>query len=100
MTDTPLSRLTWIPATVTLDGITADWPRVDLVKIDAEGAEESIWHGMRTTLERNQGITVIMEMVCSRYANPQAFLREIQEAGFLLRHINYDATIKNVTEEQ
>jgi FkbM family methyltransferase len=86
--------------TVTLDQITADWPRVDLIKIDAEGAEESIWRGMRETLARHQGITIIMEMNCSRYANPQAFMREILGAGFPLRHIDYDATIKNVTEEQ
>ncbi len=28
---------------VTLDQVTKDWPRVDLIKIDAEGAEHSIW---------------------------------------------------------
>ena len=86
--------------TVTLDQITADWPRVDLIKIDAEGAEESIWRGMRETLARNQGITIFMEMKCSRYANPSAFVREILGAGFPLRYIDYDATIKNLTEEQ
>src|SRR5262245_2115841 len=31
--------------TVTLDQVVADWPQIDLVKIDAEGAEESIWRG-------------------------------------------------------
>jgi FkbM family methyltransferase len=86
--------------TVTLDQITADWPRVDLIKIDAEGAEESIWRGMRQTLERHQGITIMMEINCARYANPQAFLHEILGAGFPLRYIDYDATIKNLTEEQ
>ena len=86
--------------TVTLDQITADWPRVDLIKIDAEGAEEAIWRGMRQTLARHQGITIFMEMKCSRYANPQAFVREILGAGFPLRYIDYDATIKNLTEEQ
>ena len=85
---------------MTLDQITADWPRVDLIKIDAEGAEEAIWRGMRQTLARHQGITIIMEMKCSRYTNPQAFVREIRGAGFPLRHIDYDATIKNLTEEQ
>jgi FkbM family methyltransferase len=86
--------------TVTVDQITAHWPRVDLIKIDAEGAEEAIWRGMHKTLERNPGITIIMEMKCSRYTNPQAFVREIREAGFPLRHIDYDATIKNLTEQQ
>jgi FkbM family methyltransferase len=69
--------------TVTLDEVTKDWTRIDLVKIDAEGSEESIWHGMSTGVNRNQEITIIMEFAPSRYANPRAFLREIQEAGFL-----------------
>jgi hypothetical protein len=86
--------------TVTLDQITADWPRVDLIKIDAEGAEEPIWRGMRQTLACHQGITIIMEINCSRYTDPRAFVREILGAGFPLRHIDYDATIKNLTEEQ
>ena len=86
--------------TATLDQLTADWPRVDLVKIDAEGAEESIWRGMRQTLERHQDITIITEMRCARYANPPAFVREILQSGFPLRHIDYDATIKNLTVEQ
>lgn len=75
-------------------------PIPDLIKIDAEGAEESIWYGMRKTVERNQGITIIMEMKCSRYVDSRAFVREILGTGFPLRHIDYDATIKNLTEEQ
>jgi FkbM family methyltransferase len=86
--------------TVTIDHITKNWPSVDFIKIDAEGAEESIWRGMRKTLERNQEITIIMEIVCSRYAKPRTFLSEIQVAGFLLRYIDYDATIKTSTPEQ
>ena len=43
---------------------------------------------------------MIMEMNCSRYVNPQAFVREIREVGVPLRYIDYDATIKNLTEEQ
>jgi FkbM family methyltransferase len=86
--------------TITLDHFTENWPQVDLVKIDAEGAEESIWNGMRKTLERNLGITIIMEVSCVRYANPQMFVHKILDAGFILRHIDYDATIKNLTENQ
>jgi FkbM family methyltransferase len=86
--------------TVTLDRLTATWPRVDLVKIDAEGAEESIWRGMRQMLARHREITILMEIDCSRYANPRMFLHEIQEAGFPLRYIDHDTTIKNVTEKQ
>lgn len=86
--------------TITLDSTLAAWPRVDLIKIDAEGSEEAIWPAMHRTVERNRDINIIMELRCERYADPRAFLQEIQHAGFLLRHIDYDASIKDVTEEQ
>jgi len=38
--------------TTTLDDLTRDWPRLDLVKIDAEGMEEVIWSGGHATWER------------------------------------------------
>lgn len=86
--------------TVTLDSALAAWPGVDLIKIDAEGSEEAIWPALRRTVEQNRDINIIMELSCARYADPRAFLQEIQGAGFLLRHIDYDASIKNVTQEQ
>lgn len=85
---------------VTLDAATADWPRVDLVKIDAEGAEPLVWRGMRELVARRPGVTVVMEFCPARYADPRAFLAEIVRAGFPLRHINYDADIAPATEQQ
>lgn len=86
--------------TVTLDSALAAWPSVDLIKIDAEGSEDAIWAGMQQTLERNRDITIIMELTCPRYADPRAFLQAIQRAGFRLRYIDYDASIKSATQEQ
>jgi FkbM family methyltransferase len=86
--------------TIKLDSALAEWPRVDLIKIDAEGSEESIWGGLRQTLERHRDINIIMEMRCSRYADPRAFVREILAAGFKLRHIGYDGKCVALTEEQ
>ncbi len=86
--------------TVTLDQLTRDWQRVDFIKLDAEGAEEAIWRGMRDTVRRNQDISIIMEFNCLRCFNPRAFLEDIEAEGFLLRHIEYDAQIKNLTVEQ
>ncbi|MCA1612883.1 MAG: FkbM family methyltransferase [Acidobacteria bacterium] len=85
---------------VTLDRATADWPRVDFVKIDAEGAEALIWRGMRGLLRRHPGVAVLLELFCSRHEDPRAFLREIQSEGFPLRHVGYDAGIADVTEEE
>ena len=84
---------------VTLDAATADWPRVDLVKIDAEGAEPLVWRGMRELIARHPGVAVVMEFCPARYEDAPAFLREIQAAGFPLRHIGYDAGIAGITEE-
>jgi len=86
--------------TVTLDSLTAEWPRVDLVKIDAEGSEESIWRGMRRTLERNREVRVVMEWRGSRYEDPRRFVRGILDAGFPLRHIDYHGELLDATEEQ
>src|SRR5437773_5961494 len=46
----------------TLDEVTDTWPRVDFVKIDAEGSEEAIWRGMECLLARNADVTVVMEL--------------------------------------
>jgi hypothetical protein len=85
---------------VTLDQVTRDWPRVDVIKIDAEGAEHSIWRGMRAVVEKNPKLTIIMETRCSRYQNAGAFLREILNAGFPLRHIAYDGSIEELSAER
>ena len=85
--------------TVSLDRAVEDWPKVDLVKIDAEGAEHEIWRGMRETLARNSMITLIMEVNVGRYPDPAAFLDEIVSAGFILREIATDSTIQVVTAD-
>ena len=46
---------------VTIDALTRDWPRVDLIKIDVEGAEESVWRGMERTISDNPDLVVILE---------------------------------------
>jgi FkbM family methyltransferase len=86
--------------TMTLDEAVKAWPRVDFIKIDAEGAEEGIWRGMQRTLEQNPDITIIMEVNSLKYREPRAFIRSILDAGFSLRFIDYDSHIKNVTEDQ
>lgn len=86
--------------TVTIDGITKDWPKVDMIKIDAEGAEDKIWHGMKRTLENNLSVVIISEFHRDRYENPALYLKKIKSSGFQLRYIDYDSNIINVSEEQ
>lgn len=80
-----------------VDELTADWPQVDLVKVDAEGAEDLIWRGMHRTIERNPGLTVLLEFVPSRYRDPFGLVREIREAGFSLREVGHDSEIVPVS---
>jgi FkbM family methyltransferase len=78
----------------TLDRLLADWPRFDLVKIDAEGAEALVWEGMQETLPRFPNATVLVELHLQRDP-PQvtSFLRELERDGLALRYPNYEGEI-------
>lgn len=86
--------------TVTLDRLTADWEHVDFIKIDTEGAEESVWRGMRQTLRRNPNIIIVLEFGATRYPDGKAFLQEILSEGFILRHIDGSIEHSALTIEQ
>jgi FkbM family methyltransferase len=85
---------------VTIDTLTRDWPRVDLIKIDVEGAEEAVWEGMQRTISLNPDLVLILELNVARYDDPRGFLRAIELAGFSLRYIDVDAEIKDVSIDQ
>jgi FkbM family methyltransferase len=82
---------------VTVDTLARDWPRVDLIKIDVEGAEEDVWKGMQQTITQNRDLVVILELNVDRYEDPRGFLEGIGRAGFQLRYIDFDAEAKDVT---
>jgi len=79
---------------VTLDRLCADWPRLDLVKIDAEGAEALVWEGMQETLRRFPHVAVVLELHLQRDP-PQAvgLLHQLQRAGYALRAIGYEGDL-------
>lgn len=60
-------------AVTTLDALTTDLPRVDLVKIDAEGAEIDILAGMQKMMERHRP-RLVLEFNADRYADARHFL--------------------------
>jgi FkbM family methyltransferase len=93
----PSSGMTIDTQTDTIDNLTEDWPRVDLVKIDVEGSEEAVWRGMRRVLDENNDITIVLEVNAARYADPVAFLTEIEREGFPLRHIEIDGEARPVS---
>jgi len=60
----------------------------EVVKIDAEGSEPSIWRGMAGMIAGTRLHVVLLEFAPVRYADPAAFLAEITGAGFALSYID------------
>jgi FkbM family methyltransferase len=83
--------------TTSIDELTAGWPRVDLIKIDAEGSEERIWRGMRQTLGRCPGVGIVMEVNPGRYPDPAGFFLQIEAAGFPLQAVGFDSRVRPVS---
>jgi FkbM family methyltransferase len=85
---------------VTIDSITRDWPRVDLIKIDVEGAEERVWQGMQRTIVDHPELVIALEVNVDRYDDSRGFLGLIEGAGFRLRYIDFDTEVKDVTVDE
>jgi FkbM family methyltransferase len=86
--------------TTSIDSLTRGWPRVDLIKIDVEGAEEAVWRGMQETLARNPDVVVILEVNTARYEDPGRFFAELERGGFPLRYIDFDGGKPTISREE
>lgn len=78
-----------VPVT-TLDAVALERPRIDLVKIDAEGAEEAIVAGMQGIIARDRPM-LVLEYNAARYADPGGFLDRLLAA--------YDGVAQELTGE-
>jgi FkbM family methyltransferase len=67
----------------------ANADRIDLIKIDVEGAEEDVWAGMQGILDQRRPLAVILEFASDRYVDPPGFLDEILSHGFAVEWIDY-----------
>jgi hypothetical protein len=68
---------------------------VDFLKIDVEGAERRVWYRMSRTIAANPAIRMFLEVHSGRMPREiMPFMREIQDAGFKLNHVDIDAEIK------
>lgn len=80
-----------------LDGLLHSWRpwsgTVDVVKVDAEGAEAGIWDGMRGTLDRNPQALVVMEVARNRGYDLDAFLSRLEAAGWPALAVREDGEI-------
>ena len=79
-----------VPAT-SLDSFFDNEERIDLIRIDAEGAEPLVFDGMRRILERNPHISILIELFPERIRrsglDPAEFLKSIAEMGFRIQTV-------------
>ncbi len=77
---------------VRLDDLFAEEQKIDVIKIDTQGAEYLVLKGMRKIIEKNQDIILISEFTADFISkcgfDPQEYLQELQNLGFKLRFIN------------
>jgi len=79
--------------TTTIDAFleTKDWPKIDLVKVDAEGAETDVLKGMSQLLENSQGVQLILEFnpsaLRSAGDDPIQLLEQLADRGFEVKGI-------------
>jgi FkbM family methyltransferase len=78
-----------------------DAPPVDLVKIDAEGAEPAILAGMQRLLARSPHVRLVMELIPASLRraghDPRAFLASLERLGFRLRTIDRRGRLRATT---
>jgi FkbM family methyltransferase len=83
---------------VTIDRLTRDLDRLDIVKIDAEGAEQSIFAGMKKTIERFKP-RILLEFNAARYPDAGAFLGEIERSYPRVRSIDFNGNPHAITRD-
>jgi len=70
----------------TIDGLTADAPRVDLLKIDVEGAEYDVLRGMRDGLASSRYGAIVLELhpelLRARGVEPVTCIDLLRDAGY------------------
>lgn len=84
---------------IRLDRLAATVPRIDLVKIDAEGAEQDIVAGMAGILQRDKPL-LLLEFNPARYRDPAAFLGELGAIYRRVRYIDFEANAAEARPQQ
>ncbi len=72
--------------------------KADVIKIDADTAEEKIWRGMSGLFALKRPMTIFMEFAAARYADPGQFLAEIKASGFTIARLDLKRGVERVEE--
>jgi hypothetical protein len=82
--------------TVMLDSLFQSGSRVDLIQIDAEGAEPLIYEGMKRIISENHELDLILEWSASHFERsghlPYEFMQRLRADGFQPFMIGDDGT--------
>ncbi|OUC52668.1 hypothetical protein CA262_24200 [Sphingobium sp. GW456-12-10-14-TSB1] len=71
----------------------------DIIKIDADTSEMTIWYGMSAILDQGRPLTIVLEFARIRYADPGAFIDRILADGFSLSVIMLDGGVQPIDRE-
>ncbi len=82
---------------VTIDDIVSTAPHVDFLKIDAEGAEESIVEGMHQCLTHHKP-SLILEFNAARSKEPKLLLQRLTSIYKTIRYLDYHSDLVLTTE--
>jgi FkbM family methyltransferase len=83
-----------------LDSVITPGERIDLIKVDVEGAELRVWNGMRRVVRENRGIVIILEFNARRPYDPQELLESIEREGFPLAFIDDLGDVRPISRER
>jgi FkbM family methyltransferase len=68
--------------------------RLDVIKIDVEGAEEALWRGMTGILDANRPLSIILEFAAERCVDPGAFIDDMLARNFSISLIRDDGALE------
>ncbi len=82
-----------------LDTLLTDWPKVDFLKIDVEGAEEAVLEGAWPLIVRDRP-EILLEFNHARCSDPLGLLERLVGVYRRLRTVTFDSTLAPVTRAQ
>ena len=84
---------------VTLDSLFVAHPRIDFIKIDAEGAEQGIIAGLSRTFAVHRP-DMVLEFNAARYADAAGFLAELTALYGWLSYLDFTGEVREITPER
>ncbi len=77
--------------------------KINFIKIDAEGSEQGVVEGMKTTLKENKDISIMTEFfpfLIKKYgSNPKKYLETLEEMGFNIQNIMEDGILSKINKD-